>query len=132
MYVCISFTTTNADTRNNNATTHTDGATSIGTTKSSESIWQKPSPTRGKKTRKSERDVPHPIAIVVEISLLLGLPLRQHTLQIQFAQRRDKPIETQSLSHNSYRNCRALHHLHGWHCAYQRSRSDGSMKWPSI
>lgn len=39
MYVYTSSTMTNADTRNNNATIHIDEATSIGTTKSSKSIW---------------------------------------------------------------------------------------------
>ena len=84
MYVCISFTTTNADTRNNNATIHIDGVTSIGTTKNSRTIWQKPFLTGERKTRKLERDVPRPIAIV-ETSLL-DLPLRQRTLHVLFTQ----------------------------------------------
>lgn len=84
MYVCISFTTTNAVTRNNNATIHIDGVTSIGTTKNSKTIWQKLFLTGGRKTRKSERDVPRPIAIVE--TNLLGLPLCQRTLHVLFAQ----------------------------------------------
>ena len=68
MYVCISSTITNVDTQNNNATTHIDEATSIGTTKSSKSIWQRLSLPKERKTRNSEKDVPHPIAIVVGTS----------------------------------------------------------------
>jgi len=131
MYVCISSTMTNADTRNINATIHIDEATSIGTTKCSKSIWQRQSLTKGRKTRKSERDVPHPTAIVVETSLL-GLPLCQYSPHIQFARRRERPIDTQLPSPNSRYRCRAFHHSHSCHCAYQRSRNDGSMKWPSV
>jgi hypothetical protein len=131
MYVCISSTMINADTRNNNATIHIDEATSIGAMKSSKSIWQRPSLTRGRKTRKSERGVPRPTVIVVETSLLAPPPC-QCTLHIQFAERRDRPIDTQSPSRNSHHHFRAFHGCHGCHYAYQRSRDAGSMKWPSV
>lgn len=131
MYVCISSTMTNADTRNNNATIHIDEATSIGTTKSSKSIWQRPSLTRGKKTQKSARVVPRPTEKVVETSLV-GLPLCQCTPHVQFLQHRDSPINYQSPLCNSHCHFRALHHFHDCHCAHQRSRNDGSMKWLSV
>ena len=126
MYVCISSTITNVDTQTNNATIHIDGATSIGMTKSSKSIWQRLSLAKERRTQKSEKDVPHPIAIVVETSSL-GLQLCQHSPHIQFARCRGRPVDIQLPSSNFHCLYRASRHFHGCHCAYQRSKNDGSM-----